>query len=364
MKNRPAILLLEDGKKFYGKLIGTAGTTKGEICFNTGMIGYQEIFTDPSYCGQIIVMANAHIGNYGISKNESESSDIQIEGLVCRNFSEIYSRYGEGTISIEDHFQKENKTGISEVDTRAVIRHIRKKGAMNAIVSSEVDNIEKLKKELERTNPMKGAELSSKATTSKPYVAKGNKEGQGKRIALLDLGCKESIIKMLTERGCDVKVFPMNESFENMLKYDPQAFVISNGPGDPSAIPKKIIDNIKRMIDSKLPVLGICLGHQLIAICQGLKTEKMHQGHRGINHPIKNLKTGKGEIVSQNHGFVIKGSEIEKDEIEITHKHLNDNTIAGISIPSKKTSSIQYHPEASPGPHDTRYLFDSFIKNI
>jgi carbamoyl-phosphate synthase small subunit len=362
MENRiPAVIVLEDGTVFYGKSIGKVGSTTGEIAFNTGMTGYQEVFTDPSYFGQILVMTSPHIGNYGVHAEEVESSSINIAGLVTKKFSEIASRTSSnGTL---DDFMISNETvGISDVDTRSLVKHIRSKGAMNAIISSDSLDIEELKAKLALAPSMDGLELSSNVTTIEAYEVKN--EDAPFKVALLDLGVKRSIVKCLVDRGCHVKVFPMSASFEEMVAFNPDGFMLSNGPGDPSVM-TDTISLVKTIVNSGKPVFGICLGHQILALSQGLKTEKMFNGHRGINHPILNLKTGKGEITSQNHGFVItKESVLSNSEIEVTHRHLNDDTIAGIEIKNRPVFSVQYHPEASAGPHDSRYLFDQFVNNM
>ncbi|HEU4718472.1 MAG TPA: glutamine-hydrolyzing carbamoyl-phosphate synthase small subunit [Bacteroidia bacterium] len=355
----PAVLLLEDGTVFYGKAAGHIGITTGEICFNTGMTGYQEIFTDPSYYGQILVAANVHIGNYGIRKEEVESDSIKIRGLVCKKFSEFYSRPGAEK-SIRDYFLEEKIVGISEVDTRAIVRHIRDKGAMNAIISSSEMDIEVLKKKLSEVPSMAGLELSSKVSTKEAYTS--GDPGSKYKVALLDVGVKKNIVRCLVERGCHVKVFPMKASAAEMMAWSPDGFMISNGPGDPSVMHDEV-ETVKQLIDSGTPVFGICLGHQLIAQAFGLSTYKMHNGHRGINHPVKNLLTGRSEITSQNHGFAVNAEEVSKQEdIEVTHVNLNDNTIEGLRHKVKKVFCVQYHPEAAPGPHDSRYLFDDFVK--
>ncbi len=356
-----AVLLLQDGKAFYGKAAGKIGTTAGEICFNTGMTGYQEIFTDPSYYGQIPVMTNVHIGNYGVNKDEVESDAIKIAGMVCKSFNEFPSRKrAEG--SIKDYFERDNIVAIQGVDTRALVRYIRNKGAMNAIISSEELDLEVLKKKLAQVPSMSGLELSSKVSTKKNYFF-GNPDSPYK-VALLDLGVKKNILRSLSERGCYLQVFPMKTSFAEMKKWNPDGFMISNGPGDPSVM-KNEINTIGEIINSGIPTFGICLGHQLIALASGIPTFKMHKGHRGINHPVKNLITGKSEITSQNHGFGIQQEEISKAKnVEVTHVNLNDHTIEGIRLRDKKVFSVQYHPEACPGPYDARYLFDDFIKMI
>ena len=353
-----AILLLEDGKVFEGKAAGKIGITSGEICFNTGMSGYQEIFTDPSYYGQVIVMANSHIGNYGIHSEEVESESIKISGMVCKKFNQGYSRK-KATQSLNDYFVSQNIIAISDVDTRAIVRYIRDKGAMNCIISSSELDIEKLKSELKKVPSMQGLELSSKVSTQSAFEEK--KEHSSKRVALLDFGVKKNIIRSLVERGCHVKVFPMKSKLAELLDFNPDGFMISNGPGDPGVM-KEEIELVRNIINTDKPVFGICLGHQIIAQSQGISTYKMHAGHRGINHPVKNIITGKCEVTSQNHGFSISADDIKKaDHIEITHINLNDNTIEGIRLKSKPVFSVQYHPEANPGPWDSRYLFDDFI---
>lgn len=356
-----AILLLEDGTFFEGKAVGKIGTTTGEIAFNTGMTGYQEVFTDPSYFGQILVMTTSHIGNYGVHQDENESEGIKIAGLVTKKYADIHSRPSAES-SLEDLMQRSNCVGISDIDTRALVRHIRSKGAMNAIISSEILDLDTLKEKLAKVPSMDGLELSSKVCTNKPYEVQP--ENAQLRVSLLDLGVKRNIVRCLVDRGCHVKVFPMNSTLEDLLSFNPNGIMLSNGPGDPSAMPQTI-DLVKSIVNSGKPIFGICLGHQILGLSQGLKTEKMFNGHRGINHPIKNLKTGKGEITSQNHGFVISKESVNSNpEIEVTHIHLNDNTIAGIELKNKPVFSVQYHPEASAGPHDSRYLFDQFIQNM
>ena len=362
MDNRiPAVIVLADGTVFNGKAIGKIGSTTGEIAFNTGMTGYQEVFTDPSYFGQILVMTSPHIGNYGVHKDEVESDQINIAGLVTKKFSEIASRVSaNGTL--EDFMLHNSTVGITDVDTRSLVKHIRSKGAMNAIISSDILDIDVLKKKLEMAPSMDGLELSSKVSTAVSYEVKS--ENSMYKVALLDLGVKRNIINCLVERGCHVKVFPLNSSIDEMKSFNPDGFMLSNGPGDPSAM-RSTIALVKEIVNSGKSVFGICLGHQILALSQGLSTEKMFNGHRGINHPILNLKTGKGEITSQNHGFVIsKESILNNSDIVVTHTHLNDDTIAGIEIKNKPVFSVQYHPEASAGPHDSRYLFDQFIYNM
>lgn len=359
--NLPAILILEDGTIFNGISIGKIGTTEGEIAFNTGMTGYQEVFTDPSYLGQILIMTTSHIGNYGTHLNEIESESIKISGLITKKFSNGFSR-PSGNKSLQELMQENNTVGISDIDTRALVRHIRSKGAMNAIISSELSDINMLLEMVKQVPSMNGLELSSKVSTKESYEV--NSADPKYKVALLDFGVKKNIIRCLVERGCHVKVFPLNTSLEEINDFEPDGYMLSNGPGDPSAMPDSI-SLVKQIVETNKPVFGICLGHQILGLSQGLKTEKMFNGHRGINHPIKNLKSGKGEITSQNHGFVIAKSSFEnQDNIRVTHVHLNDDTIAGIELKNKPVFSVQYHPEASAGPHDSRYLFDQFIENM
>lgn len=357
----PAILLLEDGTFFEGKAVGKIGTTSGEIAFNTGMTGYQEVFTDPSYFGQLLVMTTSHIGNYGVHSAENESEGIKISGLITKKYADIHSR-SSAESSLDELMVKSGCVGISDIDTRSLVRHIRSKGAMNAIISSDNLDVESLKTQLALVPSMDGLELSSKVCTKTAYEVKP--ENPNLRVSLLDLGVKQNIIRCLVERGCHVKVFPMNSTLADLQSFEPNGYMLSNGPGDPAAMPETV-ELVKSIVADNRPVFGICLGHQILGLSQGLKTEKMFNGHRGINHPIKNLKTGKGEITSQNHGFVIsKESIANQSAIAVTHVHLNDETIAGMEIVGKPIFSVQYHPEASAGPHDSRYLFDQFIDNM
>jgi len=361
-KRQIAIILLADGTIFYGKSVGNKqGTAFGEVCFNTGMTGYQEIFTDPSYYGQLMVTTNAHIGNYGTQKDEVESDSIKISGLICKNFSYDYSR-DVADSSLEDFLNANNLFAISDVDTRALVSYIRDHGAMNAVISTDVDNLDQLKLQLAQFPSMNGLELASKVSTKEPYYF-GNENARYK-VSALDIGIKKNILRNIANRDVYIKVFPYNATFEELESFNPDGYFLSNGPGDPE--PLVDAQNVaKEIIKRNLPLFGICLGHQVIALANGVSTYKMHNGHRGINHPVKNLKTGKGEITSQNHGFAVNREEAETHaDLEITHLHLNDNTVAGLAMKTKNCFSVQYHPEASPGPHDSAYLFDLFIENL
>ena len=360
-QRKKALVLLADGTIFYGKSIGMEGTSFGEVCFNTGTTGYQEIFTDPSYYGQLMVTTNAHIGNYGAKNDEVESESVKIAGLICRNFSFEYSRPAADE-SLQSFFERHNKMVISDVDTRALVSYIRENGAMNAVISTEVDNIEGLKKQLAEVPSMNGLELASQVSTTEPYFY--GDENAKYKIAALDIGIKTNILRNLAKRDVYIKVFPYNAKFEDLEAFQPDGYFLSNGPGDPEPL-VEAQELAKEVLKRDLPLFGICLGHQVIALANGISTYKMHNGHRGINHPVKNLLTGKGEITSQNHGFAINRDETEANlDVEITHLHLNDDTVAGIRIKGKNCFSVQYHPEASPGPHDSMYLFDQFIENL
>jgi len=358
---KKAILILADGTKFFGKSIGPDGTSFGEICFNTGMTGYQEIFTDPSYFGQLMVTTNAHIGNYGVHKKDDQSNSVKIAGLICKNFSFEFSR-PLAEMSLEKYLINNGLFGISDVDTRALVNYIRENGAMNAVISTEIDQEDTLIKKLFDMPSMEGLELASKVSTKEPYFV--GDPGAEFKVAALDLGVKASILGHLSDRNIYIKVFPFDTSFEEMQNWEPDGFFISNGPGDPNPLhhAQKVA---KEIIKHNLPLFGICLGHQIIALANGIPTYKMFNGHRGINHPVINLKTGKGEITSQNHGFAVDKSIAESNkEFDISHIHLNDQTVAGLKMKNKNCFSVQYHPEAGPGPNDASYLFDEFYKNI
>ena len=359
---KKAIILLADGTIFHGKSVGDKdGSAVGEVCFNTGMTGYQEIFTDPSYYGQLMVTTNAHIGNYGVKEEENESEKAKISGLICKNFSYNYSRpAADGSLS--SFLEDSNLFAISDVDTRALVAYIRENGAMNAIISTDVDNIEGLKEQLKAVPDMNGLELASKVSTKEPYFY-GN-ENATYRIAALDIGIKKNILRNLAERDAYIKIFPYDATYQDLSAWNPDGYFLSNGPGDPQPL-TAAINLTKTILEHNHPLFGICLGHQVIALANGISTYKMHHGHRGINHPVLNLKTGKGEITSQNHGFSVDRVETEAHpNMKITHVCINDNTIGGMEMTNKNCFSVQYHPEASPGPHDASYLFDEFIERI
>ncbi|MBX2816269.1 MAG: glutamine-hydrolyzing carbamoyl-phosphate synthase small subunit [Saprospiraceae bacterium] len=356
-----ASLLLEDGTLYRGRAVGKKGTTTGEICFNTGMTGYQEIFTDPSYYGQLLVATNAHIGNYGTKDADQESNGIKIAGLICKNFTVPYSRQ-QADQSIEEYFQQESLVGIADVDTRAIVKHIRHRGAMNAIISSEHHEVEKLQALLDQVPSMKGLELASKVSTASPY---DYGEGTDRKVAVFDFGVKRNILDCMAKRGCQLRVFPAQTSYEEVMAWKPDGLFFSNGPGDPAPM-TYAVEAAQKALSDNVPLFGICLGHQILALAVGIDTFKMHNGHRGINHPVKNIVSGRCEITSQNHGFGVLPESVEanRDVVEITHINLNDESVEGIKVKGKPAFSVQYHPESSPGPHDSRYLFDDFIQLI
>ena len=354
-------MLLADGTVAHGKAFGAIGTTTGEICFNTGMTGYQEVFTDPSYFGQILIMNTVHVGNYGVKDDEVESGNVKIRGLIGRNLEESYSRkLAKG--SLEDYLKENNIVSIEGVDTRALVAHIRTRGAMNCIISSETTDIEVLKKKLAAVPDMDGLELASSVSTTTAYEM-GDKDSS-LRIAVMDYGVKQHILHCMVDRGAYVKVFPAKTPLTEVNKFNPDGYFISNGPGDPAAM-DYAISTVKQILKEEKPVFGICLGHQLLALANDIPTFKMHHGHRGLNHPVKNLVTGRSEITTQNHGFGVDPEAVKASKhIEVTHVNLNDQSIEGIRVKNKPAFSVQYHPESTPGPHDSRYLFDQFVDMI
>ncbi len=357
----PAWLLLEDGTLIKGKSFGAKGTSGGEICFNTGMTGYQEVFTDPSYTGQVLIMNNAYVGNYGVMNADVESDSVKIRGLIAKNISHRYSRMTAHD-NLENYLVANKIVAIYDVDTRALVQHVRDKGAMNCIISTELQDLQSLKAELDKVPDMDGLELSSEISTKEAYTL-GN-EGAKIRIAVLDFGVKRNILHNLVERGAYVKVFPAKTDFATLEHFKPHGYFISNGPGDPGSM-DYAVKTVKEVLASEKPFFGICLGHQLLARANDIPTFKMHHGHRGLNHPVKNLQTGKSEITTQNHGFGVDPEAVKNsDKVEVTHLNLNDGSIEGIKVKGKKAFSVQYHPEATPGPHDSRYLFDDFISMV
>ena len=350
-----AILLLDDGKLFRGTTFGATGQAIGEVCFNTGMTGYQEILTDPSYAKQIVTMTAPHIGNYGINTEDIESEKIQVSGFVIKEESPLPSNW-RSEMSLGDYLIKQNIVGIKNIDTRALTRHIRDNGVMNGIISSTTDNKIKLTSKLKSSLSMTGLDLAKIVSTKNVYDWSDKGEY---RVAAIDFGIKKNILRLLEELNCQVTVFPANATAKDILSFDPDGVFLSNGPGDPAAV-KYGIETVKQILGKK-PIFGICLGHQILAIALGAKTFKLKFGHRGINHPVKNMGNKTIEITSQNHGFAVELESLPKNVIS-THINLNDNTSAGIESIDYPAFSVQYHPESSPGPHDSRYLFKKFIR--
>ena len=357
-QQQQAILMLEDGNVFYGRAFGKIGTTTGEICFNTGMTGYQEVFTDPSYYGQVVIMNAAHIGNYGVKSADVESNSVKIKGLIGRNLEERYSRL-QADDSLQQYLEAQQVVSIYGVDTRALVAHIRNCGAMNCVISSETTDLQVLKTRLSQTPSMKGLELASVVSTKEVYET-GNPHSRY-RVAVFDYGVKKNILNCLTERGAYVRVYPAKTALQEIEDFNPHGYFMSNGPGDPAPM-EYAVQTIREILQKEKPLFGICLGHQLLAMANGIPTFKMHHGHRGLNHPVKNVITGRSEITTQNHGFGIDPEAVKKSEtVEITHVNLNDDSIEGIRMKNKPAFSVQYHPESTPGPFDSRYLFDEFI---
>jgi len=352
-----AILALEDGTIFRGEAFGATGERFGEVVFNTSMTGYQEILTDPSYKGQIVTMTYPLIGNYGINKEDVESKQPFVEGFVVREYSKISSNW-RSEKSLADYLKENNIVGIEGIDTRALTLHIREAGAMKAVLSTEDLDEKKLVKKAKGSRGLMGVDLVKEVTSSKRYVW-----SQGKpkyKVAVLDCGVKYNILRGLLKNKCQCIVLPADTGAKDILKIKPDGILLSNGPGDPAAV-KYVIETTGGLI-GKLPIFGICLGHQMLGLALGGKTFKLKFGHHGANHPVKDLKTKKVYITVQNHGFCVDIDSLNKKEIEITHINLNDQTLEGMRHKKLPIFSVQFHPEASAGPHDAAYLFGEFIE--
>jgi carbamoyl-phosphate synthase small subunit len=355
----PAKLVLEDGTVVRGTAIGARGLTGGELCFNTSMTGYQEIMTDPSYYGQLMMMTYPHIGNYGASDIDMEADEPMVAGFIVRSFTERHSNR-QADETLDDFMRRHDLVGIAGVDTRALVRHIRDKGVMNAVISSDELDDDALLDRAQEWPTMDGLELASKVTTDSDYVYC---EGDGPRIAVYDFGVKQNILRSFRARGATVRVVPGDTSLDDVLAWDPDGLFFSNGPGDPRAM-SEAIDRVGRALDTGLPIFGICLGHQLMSLAQGFDVYKMFVGHRGANHPVKNLDTERVEVTTQNHGFAVDEQSIDDAQARITHVNLNDDTVEGLRFKTFPGLSLQYHPEASPGPHDSHYHFDTFMEMV
>jgi carbamoyl-phosphate synthase small subunit len=362
-KMNKAIIALEDGRIFEGYSFGAEGEKAGEIVFNTSMMGYQEILTDPSYKGQIVTMTYPLIGNYGINFDDVESARPQVEGFVIKEYSHIYSNW-RAKKSLKEYLIEYNIVGIEGIDTRALTKHIRTQGAMKAVISTIDLDRDSLVKKAKASPGLIGRDLAKEVTCQKAYQWQTNPQSPicnpQYKIVAMDFGVKLNILRMLEKVGCSVTVVPAKTSAEEILSYNPDGIFLSNGPGDPAGVPYAI-ETVKKLIH-QLPIFGICLGHQILGLAFGGKTYKLKFGHRGGNQPVKDLSTGKIDITSQNHGFCVDINSLNKDEIEITHINPNDGTLEGMRHKKLPIFSVQYHPEASPGPHDASYLFNRFTE--
>ncbi|MCC5915450.1 MAG: glutamine-hydrolyzing carbamoyl-phosphate synthase small subunit [Balneolaceae bacterium] len=358
--HKPAILALADGTVVRGRAVGMIGTTGGELCFNTSMTGYQEIFTDPSYYGQLMMMTYPHIGNYGTMNRDDEARKVMIAGMIVRSFSDDYSNpIADG--SLQEYLERNKVVGISGVDTRMLVRRIRTKGVMNAVISSEITDEEELIEKARAWDSMEGLELATKVTRKEAQTVPSD---GSYRVAVMDYGVKQNIINNFVKRGCTLRIFPAETPPEEVMEWKADGYFFSNGPGDPNASASYGLPVVEAAKKSGKPLFGICLGHQLMAMSEGIPIRKMFVGHRGANQPVKNTATGLVEISTQNHGFAVDEKQIDESKVEVTHINLNDNTIEGLRFRNFAGMSVQYHPEASPGPHDSSYLFDQFLEMV
>jgi carbamoyl-phosphate synthase small subunit len=364
-----AFLVLSDGTVFKGKSFGANGETTGEVVFNTSMTGYQEILTDPSYYGQMVAMTYPLIGNYGVNEEDFESEKIHMSAFIVKEYSEIYSNY-RATNSLSDFLKKHDIIGIQGIDTRKLVKHIREKGSMNAIISTLTSDIDLLKEKASKIPSIEGKDLVQYVTCKKLYKWDKNSwslenkhitKKSNIHIVAIDFGVKRNILRYFVDEGCDVTVVPATTSFKEIENLNPDGIFLSNGPGDPEPITYGIELAKKSM--EKYPVFGICLGNQILGIAMGGKTFKLKFGHHGGNQPVKDLETGKVEITAQNHCFAVDLDSLE-NQVEVTHINLNDNTVEGIRHKTKPVFAVQYHPENCPGPHDARYLFRRFVDLI
>lgn len=364
-----ALIALEDGTIFEGRSFTGPGETSGEIVFNTGMSGYQEVLTDPSYKGQIVTMTYPLIGNYGVNPEDMESDKVQVEAFLIKEYNAIPSNF-RSTGTLGDFLKKDNILGVEGIDTRALTRHIRTAGALKGVVSTEDLDPKSLIQKAKNSPGLVGRDLVREVTCGEPYGWKDNKPAPGSnfstaaagkyKVVAYDFGLKYNQLRLLTERNCSVQVVPCTTSADEILAMNPDGVFLSNGPGDPAGIPG-IVDNIRALFGKK-PIFGICLGNQLLGLAYGGTTYKLKFGHRGANQPVKDLTTGKIEITSQNHGFCVDSTTLNPDDIELTHINLNDNSVEGMRHRKYPIFSVQYHPENAPGPHDSLYLFDRFIE--
>jgi carbamoyl-phosphate synthase small subunit len=369
-KRTKAVLLLEDGAVFRGYAFAGQGRALGEVVFNTSMTGYQEVLTDPSYKGQIVAMTYPLTGTYGINDEDMESAAIQVEGFIVKEYQDFASNWRSDR-TLADFLDEHNKIGIEGIDTRALTRHIRMAGAMRGIIATDTDDIDRLLDEVQAFPGLNGIDLVQHVTCRKPYrwlngrqpdtlPLAWSEDRPGFRVAALDCGVKYNILRMLERSGCQVAVFPAHASADEILATRPDGIFLSNGPGDPAAV-HYVIETVRKLLGQK-PVFGICLGHQIMGLALGAETFKLKFGHRGANQPVKDMITGKVEITSQNHGFCVDPNSLGQAPVRLTHVNLNDDTCEGIEHLELPAFSVQYHPEASPGPHDASYLFERFVR--
>jgi len=350
------ILILEDGRTFRGEAFGASATRVGEAVFNTSHTGYQEVLTDPSYREQVVTMTVPHVGNYGVNEDDPESGTVQAAGFIARRFARLPSSWrAQG--GLHGYLERHGVPGIHGIDTRALVRHLRERGAMKCVISTDGTSVEDLKQQLEAWPGMEGRALATEVSVEEAYVAHDPPEPSA-RFALVDGGCKRNILRLLIERNCFVRVHPITDSAEAWMK-DVDGVFFSNGPGDPAAL-DAVIEQVKKVVGKK-PAVGICLGHQLLALGLGARTYKLKFGHRGANHPVRDERTGKVEITSQNHGFAVDKDSLLDLGATITHVNLNDGTVSGFAHADQRVFAVQYHPESAPGPHDSRGLIEEFI---
>ena len=361
-----ARLILSDGTHFEGLSLGAIGTNIGEVVFNTAMMGYQEILTDPSYHFQLVTMTYPQIGNYGVNAKDFESRRIYAAGFIIREYSPVVSHW-QATKSLDEYLKYYNVVGISDIDTRQLTRHLRDQGAQMGMITTSEEAFEILLDRIRTGKQLVGRDIAREVTTAESYEWPMDEESKHDqplnfKVAVYDFGVKFSILRALYEHGCELRVFPADTSADEVLAWNPDGIFLSNGPGDPEPV-DYAVSTVKSLLGKK-PIFGICLGHQILGLALGAKTTKLKFGHHGANHPVKNLTTGAVEITSQNHGFIVDGGSLPQSEVEVTHVNLNDGTLEGFRHRNLPAYSVQYHPESAPGPRDSRYLFENFIKEM
>jgi len=361
-----ARLILSDGTHFEGLSLGAMGTSIGEVVFNTAMTGYQEILTDPSYHFQLVTMTYPQIGNYGVNPEDFESRRIYAAGFIIREYSPVVSHW-QANKSLNEYLKYQSVVGISDIDTRALTRHLRDKGAQMGMITTSDETLEILLERLKTGKKLVGRDIVKEVTADANYGWPLDEHRDADRqislrVAVFDFGVKFSILRSLYRHGCELRVFPAHTSSEDVLAWNPDGIFLSNGPGDPEPV-EYAVKTVQNLLGKK-PIFGICLGHQILGLALGAKTKKLKFGHHGANHPVKHLPTGAVEITSQNHGFIVDADSLPQNEVEITHINLNDGTLEGFRHKTLPAFSVQYHPESAPGPHDSRYLFENFVKEM